>query len=192
VALNVSRADSGAQVFDGVVLPASGGQRGPTPQDARAVFELPPGRLRVQMSIEDAASQQLDTDVRDLVVGGFSGPLTLGTARVLRARNAREFRALAGNAEATPVAVRQFSRAERLIVRVPVYASGARPAVAARLLSRFGLAMRTLEVRETPGSEDYQLDLPLAGLASGDYAIEFTAHNEDGDVKDTLVIRVTP
>jgi hypothetical protein len=73
-----------------------------------------------------------------------------------------------------------------------VYASGSPPTVAARLLSRFGLAMRKLEVREAPGSEDYQLDLPLAGLASGDYAIEFTAHNEDGDVKDTLVIRVTP
>jgi hypothetical protein len=161
-------------------------------EEARAVFELPPGRLRVRMSIEDAASRQLDTDVRDLVVGGFSGPLTLGTARVLRARNAREYRAIAGNPEATPVAARQFSRAERLIVRVPVYASGGRPAVAVRLLSRFGAAMRNLDVSEAPGMEGYQVDLPLAGLAAGDYAIEFTARNDDGEVKDTLAIRVTP
>jgi VWFA-related protein len=192
VALNVSRADSGAPVFDGVVLPAGRAADGGSLQDARAVFELPPGRLRVQMSIEDAASHQLDTDVRDLVVGGFSGPLTLGTSRVLRARNAREYRAIAGNPDATPVAVRQFSRAERLIVRVPVYASGGQPTVVVRLLSRFGAAMRNLEVSEAPGTEGYQLDLPLAGLASGDYAIEFTARNEDGEVKDTLAIRVTP
>jgi VWFA-related protein len=192
VALNVSRADSGAPVFDGVVLPASRAADGATLHDARAVFELPPGRLRVQMSIEDAASRQLDTDVRDLEIGGFSGPLTLGTARVFRARNAREFRALAANPEATPVAARQFSRAERLIVRVPVYASGDRPAVAARLLSRFGVEMRNLDVTEAPASDGYQLDLPLAGLAAGDYGIEFTASNEDGKVKDTLAIRVTP
>ena len=59
--------------------------------------------------------------VRDL-----TAPVVLGTPEVLRARTARDFRALASDPDAVPVAAREFSRTERLMIRVPAYApSGA-------------------------------------------------------------------
>lgn len=188
VALTVSRPD-GTAVFEGLVLPA--GADPAAEARPRAVFELPPGRLRVQMAIEDASSRLLDVDVRDLVVIPFQGPVAIGTAEVLRSRNAREFRALAGNPDAPPVASRQFSRSERLILRVPVYASGGAPQVSARLISRFGLVMRELAVDRTPGADRYQIDLPLAGLAAGEYSVDVSAATAEGQAKDTITFRVT-
>jgi hypothetical protein len=190
IALNVARVDTGATVFDGAVLPSGGAGDPAGSGEAHATFELPPGRLRVRMSIEDSSSQQIDTDVRELVVGSFPGPLTLGTLQVLRAHSAREFRTLAQDAEAPPVAARQFSRNERLLIRAPVYASGSAPNVSATLASRFG-AKRALEVQQWD-TNGYQVDLPLAGLAGGDYVVEVTATNEDGTKHDSVSIRVTP
>ena len=108
------------------------------------MFEAAPGRLRVQMSIEDAASRVVDTDVRDVVVGPLSGPLVLGTAEVLRAGNARAFRALEADPAAAPAAARVFSRTERLLIRVPVYAADQSASLTASLGSKPGAAMRAL------------------------------------------------
>ena len=36
-----------------------------------------------------------------------------------------------------------------------------------------------------------QIDLPLAGLASGEYSVEITATSPAGQAKDTLRFRVT-
>src|SRR5207248_10377617 len=91
VSLSVSRQD-GTPVFDGIVLPSGAGGAIAGSDRSEASFELPPGRLLVQMKIEDAAARVIDTDVRDLVVGAFSDPVTIGTAQVFRARSAREYR----------------------------------------------------------------------------------------------------
>jgi hypothetical protein len=118
--------------------------------------------------------------------------VTIGSAEVFRARSAREYRALAGDPNAAPVASRQFSRAERLLIRVPVYAAAAPPpAVSARLVSRFGSALRDLDVARADG-DAYQIDLPLAGLAAGEYSVELTASAGSGAVKENVPIRVTP
>jgi VWFA-related protein len=191
VALNVAREDTGETVFDGAVLPSIGAPDDPDAAAMRATFELPPGKLRVSMSIQDAASQQLDTDVREVTVGGFPGTLTLGTLQVLRARNAREFRAVAASREGVPVVSRQFSRSERLLIRIPTDAGSGVPAVSAGLVSRFG-ARRDLEVAGWPDSKGYQVDVPLAGLAAGEYVVEVTATNADGTARDSVAFRVTP
>ncbi|MQA28956.1 MAG: VWA domain-containing protein [Luteitalea sp.] len=191
IALTVSRADTGATVFDGAVLPSSQATDVADGEETRAMFELPPGKMRVRMSIQDSASQQLDTDVREVVVGSFPGPLTLGTLQVLRTRSAREFRSVAASVDAAPVAARQFSRAERLLIRVPVYAAGDPPTVSASLVNRFGV-MRALKAERSPGSGGYQIDVPLASLVAGDYVVEVTASTEDGAVRDSVTFRVTP
>jgi hypothetical protein len=117
----------------------------------------------------------------------------MGSPQVFRARNAREYQALAADPEATPVAARQFSRRERLLVRVPVFASAHTPTVSARLVSSFGATLRELVVSQIPSrSADYQVDVPLAALANGAYAVEWTARTADGDVRDTVPFRVTP
>ena len=65
----------------------------------------------------------LDEDVRQLQVSPLGGPIAFGTAQVFRARNAREFRELSANPEAVPVVARDFSRTDRLLIRVPVYSN---------------------------------------------------------------------
>ena len=75
------------------------------------MFEVPPGRARLRMSIEDSAEQQIDPDVREIVVRRSSAaPVAIGTPEVLRARTARDVRALEADPDAVPV--RRESSAE--------------------------------------------------------------------------------
>ncbi len=180
----------GATVFDGVVRPTGATVDAP---DARAVFDVMPGRVRLRMSIEDSAEQQIDSDVRDIVVGDLGASVAVGTPEVLRARTARGFRALEADPGAVPVAAREFSRAERLVIRVPVYAPGeVRPIVSATLKSGAGQAMRQLTVDAEKGPAGlHQIDVPLAGLAGGEYSIEIVATAPAGVAKDTLRFRIT-
>src|SRR6266851_239408 len=130
-----ARSADGAVLFEGPVAPTGPGAiDDPATTASRAVFDLPPGRLRLRMSIQDAASQVLDQDVRELSVRDLRGDIAIGTPEVLRARNAREFRTLDASA-AVPVASREFSRAEHLLIRFQAYGpAGASPVVSAKLL----------------------------------------------------------
>jgi VWFA-related protein len=186
-------AADGTVLFEGPVAPTGAGtldEPGAVP--TRAVFEAPPGRVKLRMAIHDAAAQLLDRDVRDIVVRDLKGEVAIGTPEVLRARNARELRTV--DESGVPVVSREFSRAEQLLVRVPVYGpSGAQPRVSAKLLSRMGQAMRDLSVTAPSGSDTFdQIALPLAGLAQGEYMIEVTATIATGEAKDRINFRVTP
>jgi VWFA-related protein len=187
VALSVSTSD-GTRVFEGVVTPATPGSA----SDAHAVFEVPPGRLLVEMSIEGLSAEPIDTDVRDVPVGRLTDPMAMGSAVVFRARNAREFRALEANLEAVPVASREFRRSERLLIRVPAYASQGAPEVTARLVSVLGAAMRDLAVQRGPAADLYQIDLPLAGLVAGEYRVELAARGLGIAATEVVAFRVTP
>ena len=178
-------------LFEGPVAPtgpAAIDEPGATP--SRAVFDMPPGRLRLRMSIQDAASQVLDQDVRELSVRDLRGEVAIGTPQVLRARNAREFRTLEAEA-AVPVASREFSRTERLLIRFQAYGpAGAAPLLTARLLNRAGQAMRELTVASSTIG-DNTIDLPLAGLAAGEYSVEVTASGSGNNARDRIGFRVT-
>ncbi len=189
-----ARTSDGAVLFDGAVSPT-----GPAAIDepdttpARAVFDTPPGRLRLRMSIQDVTAKVLDQDVRDLAVRDLGGEVAIGTPEVLRARNAREFRTLDTDA-AVPVASREFSRTERLLIRFRAYGpAGERPSISARLLGRMGTAMREISVvpASTPDG-DNAIDLPLAGLATGEYIVEMTVKSAAAQAIDRLRFRVTP
>lgn len=187
-------APDGKVLFEGAVAatgPAVFDEPGAVP--ARAIFDAPAGRLRLRMSIQDVTSQVLDLDVRDLAVREQKGGVGVGTPEVLRARNAREFRTLETDS-AVPVASREFSRTERLLVRFQAYGpGGAEPEVSARLLTRLGQPMRDLPVAPAPTRDaDHAIDLSLANLASGDYIIEVEARGPAGDAKDRVGFRVTP
>ena len=163
-------------------------EQGATP--SRAVFDAAPGRVRLRMSIQDVTAQVLDSDVRDLTVPDFRRPVAIGTPEILRARNALEFRRLDADA-AVPVASREFSRAERLLIRFPAYGPpNAAPSLSAKLLNRMGQTMRELIVASTPGGAN-EIDLPLAGLANGEYLIELIAKSPAGEAKDRVNFRVT-
>jgi VWFA-related protein len=183
----------GAVLFNGPVLPTGPAmveQSGGTP--ARVVLEASPGRLRLRMSIQDAASQVLDEDVRDLAVRDLRGGVVISTPEVMRARNAREFR-LIGAAGAVPVASREFSRTERLLVMFRARGpDGALVPVTAVLLGRGGQEMRDLPLVSAPAPwGGFAIDLPLAGLAPGEYTVELTAGAASGRVKESVTFRVT-
>jgi hypothetical protein len=159
---------------------------------SRAVFETAPGRLRVELAIRGADSRVLDTDIRDLIVGALAGPVEMGTAEVLRSRTARDFRRLQNDPDAIPVASRAFSRAERLLIRVPAYPSDGNLALRATLKSKLGSSLRPLTVESGPAPGVYQIDLPLANLASGDYSVAIVAESPAGDANESVDFRVTP
>jgi VWFA-related protein len=180
--LNALRPD-GTVLFERVVGPGA---------QAQAVFDVEPGPVRLHIQIEDDTKKVLDTDVRQLMVAPLTGPVSLGTARIFRARSAREFREFDRDPEAVPVAVRQFSRTERLLIRVPVYTSDEAVDVTAKLVSGMGRVMRDLPVARVAGSETRSIDVPLAGLASGEYRIDLLARSGDAQTQDRLTFRVTP
>ena len=187
-----AKTGDGTVIFEGPVAPtgpAAMDEPGATPP--RAIFEVRPGRLRLRMSIEDAASQVLDQDVRDISVRDLRGDVAVGTPEVMRARNAREFRTLDVDG-AAPVASREFSRTERLLIRFQAYGSaGAPPEVSARLLGRNGFAIRDLTVTPSATPGDQAIDLPLASLATGEYVVEVKARRGARDASDRLTFRVT-
>src|SRR5207237_5429326 len=139
----------------------------PAATPSKAAFDVAPGRLRLRMAIQDAAGQVLDQDVREMSIRDLQGDVAIGTPEVLRARNVREFRTLDVEA-AVPVASRDFSRTERLLIRFQAYGpSGSAPAVSARLLGRMGHPIRDLPVAPSATPGDNAIDLPLAPFANG-------------------------
>ncbi len=167
----------GVQAFDGMVDDRSA-----------AVFDVPPGRVTFTMSIEDAASDAIDSDVRDVLVRDLRGAVVLGTPEVFRGRTALDLRELRA-ANAVPVAAREFSRAEHLLVRVPVYAPS--PTVTASLVSSAKQVMRQLAVQQASASGGLaQIDLPLASLPPGDYSVAIAAKAAAGSAKESLDFRV--
>jgi hypothetical protein len=184
----------GTVVFEGPVSPT-----GPALIDdpgltsARAVFDSSPGRLRLRMSIQDVTQKVLDQDIRDLSVRDLRGEVAVGSPEILRARNAREFRTL-GTDDAVPVASREFSRTEHLLVRFRAYgAAGAPPQVSAKLLVSSGAVVRQLTVTPaaTPDAANV-IDLPLAWLAQGEYMLQVSASDGKKEAKDRVTFRVTP
>jgi VWFA-related protein len=187
-----ARSSDGTVLFEGPVAPTGpAAMNDPAMTPSRAVFDMPPGRLRLRMSIQDVAQEVLDQDVRDISIRDLRGEVAIGTPEVLRARNAREFRTLDAEA-AVPVSSREFSRTERLLIRFPAYgAGGAPPDVSAKLLGRMGNQIRDLPVAPAATPGDTAIDLPLAGFAAGEYVIEVTAKSGARDASDRVGFRVT-
>jgi VWFA-related protein len=175
-----------AATIDGTVL--FDGPVGPTGVPTHASFEAPIGPVRVDMKILDAKGVVVDIDNRDLTVPKpqTSGP-TIYAPAVLRARSAREFRELAGDPNAAPVPTRDFRRTDRLLIRVPaIDASGTPAAVSATLLNRWRQPMRTVDPMAQQSAPSTQFDLPLAGLAPGEYTLRLTV----GTVSEHVTFRV--
>jgi VWFA-related protein len=158
---------------------------------ARVSFDVAPGKMQLRLSVEGAASQVLDTEVREITVPDLTGTqTTLGTPEVFRARTVREFQQLKADADAIPMAGREFSRTDRLLVRVPVYGpGGTSPALSVHVLNRAGIAMSELPVQPAAAGGVQQFDVPLAAMAPGEYVLEIKAAGSD--IKELIGFRVT-
>jgi VWFA-related protein len=156
-----------------------------------AVFDVPPGRLTMTSTVEDSAAQTIDSDIRDVLIRDLRGAVVLGTPEVFRARTAKDVREISADASAVPVASREFSRAEYLLIRVPAYAGSQPPILSATLISPAGQRMRELSVEQASGAMPVgRIDVPLAGLPPGQYSVQIAATAAGGNAKDTLAFRV--
>ena len=173
---------------DGGAAPAVGA---PVAPGASASFTAPPGPVDLRIIVENAAGQVIDSTTQSLTVPDFAKtPVSFGTPRVYRARTAREMLLVRNNLEATPTATREFSRGERLLIRVDAYAAGeARPEVTARLLNRTGASMAEVPVQAAEG-KPFQIDFPLASLAAGEYLIQIDGKSAAGSAQQVLAFKV--
>ncbi len=178
-------------IASGAGAAASGGGGGAGPQ--RIVFDTAPGKVELRVTVEAAeGGGALDNEIRTIDVPDLTGPSTaLSTPRVYRSRTAREFKALAADATAVPVATREFSRTERLLIRFDTYGPGAdRPVVTAALLNRSGEKMAEVPVSPSTAGGTHHIDLGLGSLPAGEYLVEITATGEGGTATDLVPLRV--
>jgi VWFA-related protein len=183
-------ATDGSPIFRGRVPDAVAA---PTaPRLSRVVFEAKPGTMQLRLSVEGASAGVIDSEVREIVVPDLTTTqTTLGTPAVFRARTPRELQQLKGDPEAVPATTREFSRMDRIFVRVVAYGAGS-PAVSAHLLNRAGQTMSELTVTPPVApATDSIVDVPVAGIAPGEYLIELKAAGDGGEAKELVGIRVT-
>ncbi|MBE3132077.1 MAG: VWA domain-containing protein [Acidobacteria bacterium] len=165
----------------------------PVPREpSRIEFDAVPGPLQFRISVHGNAGDIIDTEVREVTVPDFTVPqVAIGTPAVFRAANAREFQMLRRNANAVPTAGREFRRTDRLLIRFEVYGPGeSNPAVTCRVLNRTGGARSELPVPPPVNGTLYEIDLPLAGLTSGEYLVEIRAKGADTDVTELVALRI--
>ncbi|PYR40468.1 MAG: hypothetical protein DMF93_11005 [Acidobacteria bacterium] len=173
---------------------AAANASGAAPRGAqRVVFDAPPGKVQLRVSVEGPASTTLDTETREITVPDLTSPTALlGTPFVLRARTIPELNKLKADPDAVPTAAREFSRTDRLVVRVPVYGpGGTTPPLKVHILNRAGSAMNELTAAAGPRPGEQQIDLAVAALPPGEYVLEIKAGDQDSDAKELVGFRIT-
>jgi VWFA-related protein len=192
----------GAPYFRGRVPAAAPGVASPTAAGAatgaaarppsRVTFDAKPGPMELRVSVEGGAAQILDSEVRKITVPDLtSAQTTFGTPEVFRARTVREFQQLKADAGAVPLAGREFSRTDRLLIRAPAYGpANTVPTLTARLLNRAGQPMADVPIVAPSGMGDPEIELSLAALAPADYVLEITATGDGGAAKELIGFRV--
>jgi hypothetical protein len=182
---------TGAVLFSGKIPegdpPAAG-------RGASLAVDLPPGRVKLRVAVEGGGADSMDTEEREFVVPDLTVPdLKLGTPRVLVARSGREYQQITSDPDAQPVALREFRRADRLLIRVAAFGAGADKATgAARLLNRQGTKMSDLPVPAPAPGQPYVVDLPLSSLPAGEYIVEVSATVEgQPPATELIAFRIT-
>jgi VWFA-related protein len=168
-----------------------GGATVSPPVGGTVSFSAAPGAVELKLSVENEHGQVIDATTESLTVPDYGRTgVSLSTPKVYRARTAREMMLLRNNLDAPPVAMREFNRAERLLIRVDAYApDGGKPEVTAKLLNRDGHPMADVPVQAVDG-KPFQIDLPLASLAPGEYVVELDAKAPSGTAQQMIGFKI--
>jgi len=155
-------------------------------------FDAPPGLTHLRLSIEAADGYVLDTELRDIRVPELTAPGALGTPEVFVGRTPAEITRFRSDAQSAPSTRREFSRIERLLLRVPIYGpGGSPPSLTARLLNRTNQPVNPLAVQESR-ADTALVEVSLASLAPGEYAIELSTSGDADASRELVAFRVTP
>lgn len=161
---------------------------------SRVTFDAKPGKMQLRLSVEGGSAQVLDSEIRDITIPDLtSAQFLLGTPELFRARTVRDFTQLKADADAVPTVAREFSRTERVLIRVSAYAPGsASPMLKARLLNRAGQSMMDLPISPAAApAGPAQIELPMSNLPPGDYIFEVSAGTDGESAKELVGFRVT-
>jgi hypothetical protein len=156
-------------------------------------FNVPPGSIGLEMALESIGGSGIDLDYRAMRVPNLQVTKpTFATVQLMRTRTARAFAEASVDPKAVPSASREFSRTERLLLRIPVYGPGGiTPEVSAHLLNRTGATMRTLaQIPSSLPGAAVQFDLPLSSLAPDEYRVELTAKTGNQEAREVVLFRV--
>jgi VWFA-related protein len=186
----------GSPLFRGPTtqMPAQGAAASSTaaPAGGSVSFEVPPGTVQLRLSVEGPSSNTLDTETRSLSVPDLTAPQTsLSTPEMFLARTPHDLQLIKANPQAVPTVSRDFVRTDHLLVRVSAYGPGTTPPkLTAKLVNRSGQSMADLPV-SAASDRPSEIDLPLAGLAAGDYLIQIDAAGDGGAAQELVGFRVT-
>jgi VWFA-related protein len=164
----------------------------PVTRPQRLVFDTAPGTVELRVTVEGAGGSTLDQEIRELQVPDFTTPqVTLSTPQVYRARTIPELRTIAADPDAVPVAGREFSRTERVLIRFHSYGPGAtRPVPTAMLLNRGGDTMAAVPVTEAASGGTHEINLGLASFPAGEYLVQITVPGADGEATELIPLRI--
>jgi hypothetical protein len=156
-------------------------------------FDAAPGKMQLRLAVESAESDVLDSEIREVAVPDLTAPdAGLATPLVFRARTVREYQQMRSDPTARPTAAREFSRAERVYLRVSRYTAADAP-LTARLLNRSGQSIGDLVVAPAANgnADSRDIELSLATLAPGEYVVEITAQGAPESKQELIGFRVT-
>jgi len=162
-------------------------------KDGGVVFSSPPGTIQLDLTIRDGAGEMIDREQRTVTVPDpGKTTLALTTPIVSRARNASEFRSLMSGPEPSVFAGRDFSRSDRLLLRVTPYGSASTDAeVTAQLVGPRGATLAELPIHSEGEGGGFRLDLPLSSLATGEFIISIAARTPAERVEALVPLRVS-
>jgi hypothetical protein len=133
----------------------------------------------------------IDSVSRELTLPDYTKvQVAFATPRVYNGRTVRDINLIKANPTATPTVDREFSRTDRLLIKLDVYTPGSEtPALTARLLNRGGQKMAELPL-QPPQAGASSLELPLSSLPVGDYLIEVNAKTASGTAQELVAFKV--
>jgi hypothetical protein len=154
--------------------------------------EVPTGRLQLAIRVLDARGEVLDREKRTVdPPTAAEAPLGLSTPVLYRSRSPLELRAIVSSDTPPVHAGRAFSRTDRLIIRTLPFGPAAGSAkITAKLIDRRGAVLVSLPVQRAPAGDGYQLDLPLASIAAGEFAVVLDATSGDARAEALVAFRV--
>ena len=151
------------------------------------MFEIGTGSAQLAMLVLDKAGEILDRENRTIQPPQET-PLGL-TPVVYLARTPAEARTLT-DPKAPVHAGREFVRTDRLAIRLRTYGSSAAGAeITGRLIDRRGATLIPLAIAG-PSNGWHHLDLPLASIAPGDFAIVFEARSGEHRAETVVPLRI--
>jgi VWFA-related protein len=174
---------SGVSLFRGRVADAAG-----SPRTRSLAFEAPPGPLDLRLDVEGPDGVVLDSERRRVTIPDLATAAAISTPRLFRGRTARELGAIRDDAAAVPLATREFSRVEQLLIKFDVY-NGSEPP-RATLINRRGQRLTSLPVGAVNAGGTHSIELGLGFIAAGDYVVEIATGAASDEVRALLAFRV--